>query len=61
MQFPVATPPGAGETFAIAPGIKWLRMPLPLMVYHLGRKALLRSRKTGDAAVAPQAAGERTP
>src|ERR1700756_2900459 len=35
MQFPVATPPGAGETFAIAPGIKWLRMPLPFALDHI--------------------------
>jgi glyoxylase-like metal-dependent hydrolase (beta-lactamase superfamily II) len=35
LQFPVATPPGAGETFAIAPGIKWLRMPLPFALDHI--------------------------
>jgi hypothetical protein len=39
----------------------WLRMPFPLMVYHLGRKALLRPRKTGDAAATPRAEGERAP
>jgi len=27
----------------------WLRMPFFLMVYHLGRKALVRMRKAGDA------------
>ena len=35
LQFPVATLPGAGETFAIAPGIKWLRMPLPFALDHI--------------------------
>lgn len=39
----------------------WLRLPLHLMVWHLGRKALLRTRKSKDAAATPQAAGERAP
>jgi len=39
----------------------WLRMPLPLMVYHLGRKALLRPRQPADAAAMPRAEGERAP
>jgi hypothetical protein len=39
----------------------WLRLPFHLMVRHLGRKALLRTRKSDDAATAPQAAGGRAP
>jgi hypothetical protein len=39
----------------------WLRMPLPLMVYHLGRKALRRPRQPADPALAPQAQGKRAP
>ena len=39
----------------------WLRLPLPLMVWHLGRKALLRTRKNDEPATTPQAAGERAP
>lgn len=39
----------------------WLRMPLPLMVWHLGRKAVLRARKNDDAAIAPQAAQKHAP
>ena len=39
----------------------WLRMPLPLMVWHLGRKAVLRTRKNDDAAIAPQAAQKHAP
>ena len=39
----------------------WLRMPLHLMVWHLGRKAWLRTRPADDAAVAPQAAGKPAP
>ena len=39
----------------------WLRMPFPLMVYHLGRKALLRMRKTDDAAATSQAPPQAAP
>ena len=39
----------------------WLRMPFPLMVWHLARKAWLRARKTEEPAIAPQAAEKRAP
>jgi glyoxylase-like metal-dependent hydrolase (beta-lactamase superfamily II) len=35
LQFPVAAPPGPGETLAIAPGVQWLRMPLPFALDHI--------------------------
>jgi len=35
LHFPVATPPGAGETLRIAPGVEWLRMPLPFALDHI--------------------------
>ena len=35
LHFPVAMPPGAGETLRIAPGIEWLRMPLPFALDHI--------------------------
>jgi glyoxylase-like metal-dependent hydrolase (beta-lactamase superfamily II) len=35
LQFPVAAPPRPGETLAIAPGIRWLRMPLPFALDHI--------------------------
>ena len=35
LEFPVASPPGPGETIAIAPGIWWLRMPLPFALDHI--------------------------
>src|SRR5438067_9295332 len=35
LQFPVAEPPPPGETLAIAPGIHWLRMPLPFALDHI--------------------------
>ena len=39
----------------------WLRMPFPLMVYHLGRKALLRMRRPEEAARGPRPQREDTP
>jgi glyoxylase-like metal-dependent hydrolase (beta-lactamase superfamily II) len=35
LHFPVATPPGPGEVIRVAPGILWLRMPLPFALDHI--------------------------
>jgi glyoxylase-like metal-dependent hydrolase (beta-lactamase superfamily II) len=35
LQFPVAAPPGPGEGLPIAPGVQWLRMPLPFALDHI--------------------------
>jgi glyoxylase-like metal-dependent hydrolase (beta-lactamase superfamily II) len=35
LQFPVAAPPPPGEMLAIAPGVHWLRMPLPFALDHI--------------------------
>src|SRR6266851_8515706 len=35
LHFPVATPPAAGETLSVAPGVWWLRMPLPFALDHI--------------------------
>jgi glyoxylase-like metal-dependent hydrolase (beta-lactamase superfamily II) len=35
LEFPVAAPPAPGETITIAPGILWLRMPLPFALNHI--------------------------
>src|SRR5689334_4948899 len=35
LQFPVAAPPRPGETLTIAPGVHWLRMPLPFALDHI--------------------------
>jgi glyoxylase-like metal-dependent hydrolase (beta-lactamase superfamily II) len=35
LRYPVATPPRPGEAAAIAPGIFWLRMPLPFALDHI--------------------------
>jgi glyoxylase-like metal-dependent hydrolase (beta-lactamase superfamily II) len=35
LHFPVATPPVPGEVIGVAPGILWLRMPLPFALNHI--------------------------
>jgi glyoxylase-like metal-dependent hydrolase (beta-lactamase superfamily II) len=35
LQFPVAAPPPPGEVIDIAPGVRWLRMPLPFALDHI--------------------------
>jgi len=35
LQFPVAATPRPGEALAIAPGVQWLRMPLPFALDHI--------------------------
>ena len=35
LRFPVAIPPQAGEILPIAPGVFWLRMPLPFALDHI--------------------------
>jgi glyoxylase-like metal-dependent hydrolase (beta-lactamase superfamily II) len=35
LRFPFAAPPAPGELFDVAPGIKWLRMPLPFALDHI--------------------------
>ena len=35
LDFPVATAPGPGEVYPIAPGVLWLRMPLPFALDHI--------------------------
>ena len=35
LEYPRAAPPAGGETFEIAPGVHWLRMPLPFALDHI--------------------------
>lgn len=35
LDFPAATAPAAGEVVPIAPGVSWLRMPLPFALNHI--------------------------
>ncbi|MFV2001444.1 MAG: MBL fold metallo-hydrolase [Paracoccaceae bacterium] len=37
---PVAEPPGAGQAIALAGGVLWLRMPLPMVLDHVNVYAL---------------------
>jgi glyoxylase-like metal-dependent hydrolase (beta-lactamase superfamily II) len=40
LQFPVAAAPGPGETITIAPGVRWLRMPLPFALDHINLRLI---------------------
>ena len=40
LSFPFPTPPLAGETLEVAPGIMWIRMPLPFALDHINLWAL---------------------
>jgi hypothetical protein len=35
LSFPQAAPPAPGAVASVAPGIKWLRMPLPFALDHI--------------------------
>jgi glyoxylase-like metal-dependent hydrolase (beta-lactamase superfamily II) len=35
LRFPHAAPPAPGETIEVAPGVHWLRMPLPFALDHI--------------------------
>ncbi len=35
LQYPFDQVPGPGQTITVAPGIKWLRMPLPMALDHI--------------------------
>jgi glyoxylase-like metal-dependent hydrolase (beta-lactamase superfamily II) len=58
LAYPVDSPPAPGETTEIAPGVLWLRMPLPFALDHInlwllresGGRATLVDTGLGDAA-----------
>lgn len=35
LTYPFQAPPGPGEAIAVAPGVLWLRVPLPLVLNHI--------------------------
>ncbi|TDI61650.1 MAG: MBL fold metallo-hydrolase [Alphaproteobacteria bacterium] len=35
LRYPIETPPAPGKTIEVAPGIKWLQMPLPFALNHI--------------------------
>ncbi|HVE49952.1 MAG TPA: MBL fold metallo-hydrolase [Casimicrobiaceae bacterium] len=56
LHYPITTPPAPGETLEIAPGISWLRMPLPFALDHInlwllreGERLTLVDTGYGDA------------
>ncbi|MBS0445630.1 MAG: MBL fold metallo-hydrolase [Proteobacteria bacterium] len=40
IAYPFASPPGRGETLEVAPGVLWIRMPLPFKLDHINLWAL---------------------
>lgn len=57
LSYPFATPPAPGETLEVAPGLFWLRMPLPFALDHInlwmlreGERLTLVDTGYGDAA-----------
>ncbi len=48
LQYPHAEPPAPGETREVAPGIRWLRMPLPFALDHINLW-LLEDELDGEA------------
>src|SRR5216117_3709761 len=40
LEYPRSAPPPGGETLEIAPGVHWLRMPLPFALDHINLWAL---------------------
>ncbi|HXF44962.1 MAG TPA: MBL fold metallo-hydrolase [Burkholderiaceae bacterium] len=35
LVYPFATPPASGQTLEVAPGVRWLRLPLPFALDHI--------------------------
>lgn len=57
LSYPFAAPPAPGETLEVAPGIAWLRMPLPFALDHInlwlvreGERLTIIDTGYGDAA-----------
>lgn len=40
LTYPFPTPPGVGEAVTVAPGVLWLRLPLPMALNHINVYAL---------------------
>src|SRR5271170_1163498 len=45
LDYPLKTRPEEGQTIEVAPGVHWLRMPLPMALNHINLWAL----EDGDA------------
>ncbi len=40
LRYPWETPPGRGQAFEVAPGVLWMRLPLPMKLDHVNVYAL---------------------
>ena len=40
LEFPFESPPPSGETIEVAPGVLWIRMPLPFVLNHINLWAI---------------------
>ena len=49
LDFPFSAPPAPGETREVAPGMHWLRMPLPFALDHINLW-LLEDERDGQPA-----------
>ena len=47
LDFPFAAPPPPGEAIEVAPGVLWLRMPLPFALDHINLWLLRERRRVG--------------
>lgn len=48
ITYPHETPPAAGESILVAPGIYWIRMPLPFALDHINLWLLEDNDESGD-------------
>src|SRR5215475_4020577 len=46
LDFPWAEPPGPGVTIEVAPGVRWVRMPLPFRLNHINLWLLADGERT---------------
>ncbi len=46
LDFPWADPPSAGTTLEVAPGVRWVRMPLPFRLNHINLWLLADGART---------------
>jgi hypothetical protein len=42
LEHPWSEPPATAQTIEVAPGVRWLRMPLPFQLDHILRSPLFR-------------------
>ena len=48
LVYPFAAPPARGRSIEVAPGVHWIRMPLPYALNHINLWVARRRRRLGD-------------